>query len=325
MTLVAYARPLFAVAALLFGTSLTAEGGKASEHENSAPPDFLQEARRFRNATIGQQELALETLSLMPGTPWLLPTLDRSQVLQAMGAIWPDFFGNTVVAELALDDDLTEVLYYNPLLDVAIATLWAHSDRGDVVTAQISSMRALPGEHLKGDDNGVHQSPLWMGSLDPIGTLVESARMRVASFRGGRREQNSDAYDVAVEGMQAIIPRLHWLVEQKGKWGDAKWIEPLLLAIEDDLSMRDPMELLARAPQSGLETATALSALDRAFISQLGLDVVLEQDRTRFVVLSSLLDGRYYLFVKCELTSDQARCVPIQYTWIDVLGEDHDG
>lgn len=287
------------------------------------PSDILQ-PHRLRNAIVVRQQLALETLSLMPGTPWLLPGLGRDQVLHAMGAIWPDVFGNTIVVTTELDDGLTGALYYNPLLDVAVLTRWRHAD-GSAMASEMLSMGALPGENLGADHAlAVPQEPIWMRNPDPIGTLFDKTRERVADFgRTTYENGSSEDYGLAVNGMRAIVPRLHWLVEQKSQWADAKWLMPLTIAVEDDLGMQDPTELVARAPESSVEVATALSSLDRRRVSQLRLDVVLEQGRSRLAVFSNTHDGRYYLFVKCHLISDDTRCVPVQYLWTDVMGDSH--
>ena len=313
-----------AIALALLGV-VTASRTNAEDLQRTAASDIshnapLHELGQFRNGIASRQGPTLAALALMPGTPWLLPGLDEEQVLRAMRIIWGPFFENVITEHLNLGDGSTRALYYNPLLDAAVLTSWEQVDGSSKKIAEIS---AIPGEYLGPEySSSLVSNPQWMIGTDPVGTLIENAQSRLAAFRSSvRTDEVADrAYEAAVDGLRAIIPRLRWQVAHRSGWLDKKWINPLLSSVEDDLSLEDPEELLARVPQSDRETAVALAELDDDFSLQIRLSLVLEQEQSRVVVLSSPLDGRYYLFVRCDLTYDTSTCVPFQYIWIDVMG-----
>ena len=74
---------------------------------------------------------------------------------EALPALWRPFFANAVVQLGRAPSPAPVALYYNPLLDVAVTTLWEKQDGG----YRVVWARALPGERLADPEAAVVPLP----------------------------------------------------------------------------------------------------------------------------------------------------------------------
>ena len=230
----------------------------------------------------------------------------------SMAELWPAFFENTMVALGRLRSPAPRALYYNPLLDVAVSTIWEKRKGGWRLTV----IRALPGERLAGPPGNVPSRPSWVAADEsPIEALAATAAARLAAFRrahppGAKRAARiattfaGDAADA-----RAARPRLMWNARLRARWdsGTDPWLRPTLSDITRTLSAGDAKAVTAAAPATDAATAEAIAGLPAGFAKRLVLDMVLSAGEDGRLLIGSLPDdGEMYFLVLCRL--DGAAC-----------------
>ena len=105
-------------------------------------------------------------------------------------ALWRPFFENAVVTLGRLRSARPVALYYNPLLDVALLTVWEARGEGyRVVTA-----RALPGERLTDAGASATPVPSWLAAENgPVEALARTTTVRLDAFRLAHPAQSREA------------------------------------------------------------------------------------------------------------------------------------
>ena len=76
---------------------------------------------------------------------------------KSLSALWRPFFTNAIVKLGRLRSPAPVALQYNPLLDLAVFTLWEKQEEG----YRVASVRALPGERLAGPGGAAKLRPQW--------------------------------------------------------------------------------------------------------------------------------------------------------------------
>lgn len=270
--------------------------------EESPARQFAASALALRAAVVAGDERALAVLATMPGAGMV--------ARETLPALWNPSFTNAIVKLGRLRSSGPAALYYDPLLDIAVLTLWTRGDEG----YRVVSARALPGERLAEPDTAVAVEPSWMSAQDgAVGALSRTTATRLDAFRLAHptdaSEPGHDAtpFAVAAADLRAALPRLAWNLAQRVQWTDeAKpWLRPALVGIEEALTARDPAVLRAAAPGTDADTAAALAALPADFAAGLGLDMALESDGQERLLIGSLAtDGDTYILALCGLNAD---------------------
>ena len=240
-------------------------------------------------------------------------------------ALWGAFFENAMVKLGRLDAVVPAALYYNPLLDVALLTLWRR--QGDAYA--LYRARALPGERLQEPDTAVSLFPAWIGTdASPIETLVNIAGGRLAAFRRQHPLYTDEpgrattSFADAAANTRDVLARLAWNTAQRLRWTEAglPWLEASLVEVERALAVGDAGRLLAVAPETDAETAAELADLPADFIERLSLDMVLGGSGTDYLLIGSVPeDGGVYVFVACRLFGD--RCALRRFALLSVTGK----
>ena len=267
--------------------------------EESAARLFAAHALALRSAVVAGEERAAEVLATMPGAGMV--------AREMLPVLWGPSLANAVVKLGRLRSPEPAALYYDPLLDVAVLTLWARVDE----SYRVVSARALPGERLAAPDAAVAIEPSWVSAKDgAVGALARTTASRLDAFRrahpGDAREPGRDTatFAAAAADLRATLPRLAWNAAQRARWtGEAQaWLRPALAEVEKALAARDPAAPRAAAPETDAETAAALAALPAGFAANLALDMVLEAgEADRLLVGSLAADGDVYVLALCRL------------------------
>ena len=239
--------------------------------------------------------------------------------------MWPAFFGNAMVALGRLRSPRPAALYYNPLLDVAVATNWAKEDGG----WQVAAAQAFPGESFRGPPRAVPPRPSWM-SADPgmVEALSAITASRLADFHrfhppeatSGARVTTSFAEDAA--HARAAWPRLEWNARQHAGWtsGAQAWLRPTLAKVTETLSSGDAGVVAAAAPATDATTAEAVAGLPRGLAVRLTLDMILDAGGDRRLLIGSLPeDGQVYFLVMCRL--EGAACSLSRIVMVSLLDD----
>ena len=258
---------------------------------------FAAHALALRAAGLAGEEAAAEVLAAVPGAGTGGPP----------AALWRPFFANAIVKLGRLSSAAPVALYYNPLLDVAVVTLWEKQDGG----YRVASARVLPGERLAEPEAAVPSLPAWtVASAGPVDALARATAARLEAFRSAHPAQSAEAgrdaatFAAAAADMRAVLPRLVWNAAQSARWAEEvqPWLRPALAAVEQALAARDPAALVAEAPDTDAETAAALARLPAGFSARLALDMVLEAEGGGRLLVGSLPeDGDVYVLVLCRL------------------------
>ena len=96
--------------------------------------------------------------------------------------LWPPVFENAIVKLGRLRSPAPVALYYNPLLDVAVFTVWRKQGQA----YRVASIRAVPGERLADAAVAVALQPTWTkDKAAPIAALRSYLRQAVAVFSRG--------------------------------------------------------------------------------------------------------------------------------------------
>ena len=267
--------------------------------EESAARLFAAHALALRSAVVAGEERATEVLATMPGAGMV--------AREMLSVLWSPSFANAIVKLGRLRSSGPAALYYDPLLDVAVLTLWTRGGEGYRVVA----VRALPGERLAAPDAAVTIEPSWMSAEDgAVGALARTTMSRLDAFRHAHpadaREPGHDAatFAAAAADLRALLPRLAWNAAQRARWTDEAqpWLPPALAGVEKALAARDPAVLRAAAPGTDAQTAAALAALPAGFAAGLALDMALEAGETDRLLIGSLAaDGDIYVLALCRL------------------------
>ena len=289
--------------------------------ETTVLPDMSvleRQALALRQSAIDRGDMALRVLDIIPGIGWLLPQdvseVDRIGILKQL---WGSFFENAVVEIRDEETESPSVLYYNPLLDVALLTHW---ERPTILFHRIKGLRVLPGERLSTTDTVVSAAPGWMTGETPIETLYNTTRERLSAFKNSQipeyERTDDQRYELAVRDLRLAQPRLEWNMLQRAQWhGESNgWLSGTIAAIEETLSLGDATALLTRAVETEMETAMALVNLPEGFVDSLTLDMVLNYEgEDRLLVISLPEDGNVYIMAQCHLIPDAQLCLPRKY------------
>ena len=230
----------------------------------------------------------------------------------SLAELWPPFFENTMVALGRLRSPAPRALYYNPLLDVAVSTVWEKREGGWRLTA----IRAFPGERFTGPPGDVPSRPSWVTADErPVEALAATAAARLAVFHRAHPPKAKEASRIATTfagdaaDARAARPRLMWNVGQRARWtsGAEPWLRPTLANITEILSAGDAKTVTAAAPATDAATAEAIAGLQAGLAKRLVLDMVLSAgDDGRLLIGSLPDDGEMYFLVLCRL--DGAAC-----------------
>ncbi len=288
------------VYALTVATLLVA--APASSDEEPPARLFAASALALRSAAVAGEERALEVLSAMPGAG----AVGR----EMLPALWSPSFANAIVKLGRLRSTAPAALYYDPLLDIAVLTLWKRGDDG----YRVVSVRALPGERLAEPDTEVAIEPVWLSAQDGlVGALSRTTVARLDAFHHAHPPAATEpgrataTFAAAATDLRAALPRLAWRLAQRTQWTDGAkpWLRPALVAMEEALAGRDPAALRAAAPDTDPDTAAALAALPGDFVEGLELDMALESGTSERLLIASLADdGDTYLLALCSLNVD---------------------
>ena len=282
---------------LLF--SAFGEIGSARAATDSPARLFAASALAFHKAALAGEGSAMSVLSAMPGAATVSGAV--------LPALWGPFFENTVVRLGRLNASVPVALYLNPLLDVALFTLWQRQGDSYVV----HRARVLPGERLDGTRGSVSLFPAWIATKSPpTPALVRIAAQRLEQF--GRRHpvearapgRAMSTFATAAANARAAMARLAWNTAQRSTWTDERlpWLTATLSRIENALNSGDAASLTALAPETDAGTAAALVQLPRGFVERLSLDMVLgAAGNGRLLVGSIPEEGGVYVFAACRM------------------------
>ena len=279
-----------------------------SPAENTRPPATSEpirdanEARRF-----AAHALALRAEIVGGGGRRVLARIPGASSRSASTGLWPAFFQNAIAAFGRLRSPNPAALYYNPLLDVAVTTVWERRDE----SWRVAVVRALPGEWLAGGRGVAPPMPSWLSSKDaPVEALAATAAARLDAFHRAHPPEAAEAVRTASKfaeeaaAARAALPRLRWHARQLGRWaaGAEPWLRPTLEAISAALSSGTAKAVMAAAPATDPATAQAVAGLPEGLTKRLVLDMVLEAGRKGRLLIGSLAeDGEMYFLVLCRL------------------------
>ena len=222
--------------------------------------------------------------------------------------LWSPFFGNSIVKLGRLASSAPVVLYYNPLLDIAIMSYWQKQEDGFL----ISSIRALPGERLSDPNALASLHPSWMVAATPIEELTSITRNRLGAFESANpansREGaiNSLSFANAARDMRLVLSRLALNAKMRTSWTEEKmpWLFRALEDVEKALTTYDADYLLSMSPDTDAETTAVLSSLPAGFAENLTLDAVFDAGDSHQMLIGSLPeDGDVYVLALCRLES----------------------
>ena len=275
---------------------------------------FVAHALALRAAGVAGEKSAAEFLAGVPGIG-----LGEQATLTAL---WTPFFANAIVKVGRLTSSGPAALYYNPLLDVAVLTLWEKTG----TDYRVVSVRALPGERLTDPNTAARVRPSWMTGESPMVALVWTTNTRLEAFRlahpAGSREPARSATTFAADAadFRAVLPRLLWNAAQRAQWTDEAqpWLRPILAEVEGALMAGDPAALAAVAPDTDPETASVLSDLPAGFTENLALDMTIQLGEKDQLLIGSLPnDGDVYLLILCQ--RGEAACTLRRFVLISLL------
>ena len=265
--------------------------------QQSNPQRFAAQALAFRTAAIERSDAATKILVTIPG----------SVPVDVLPELWHSFFENAIVKLGRLRAPVPVALYYNPLLDIAVITVWEQKDGH----YRVAVIRALPGERLAAPTAPVPDQPAWMIDDDPITTLAGVTATRLDTFRQAHpaeaqnaAEHNGVTFAAAAANMRAALPRLLWNAGIRTQWtAEAEpWLFPALSQVDEALAARTAAALTAAAPDTDTTVADAIAGLPTAFAAHLTLDMVLPAGKEKRLLIGSMPDdGDVYLFVLCRL------------------------
>ena len=267
--------------------------------EDSPERQFASSALALRAAVVAGEERALDVLAAMPGA--------GMAARETLPALWSPSFANAIVKLGRLRSDGPTALYYDPLLDIAVLTLWTRGEEG----YRVAAVRALPGARLAEPGAAIRVEPAWLSAQDgAVGALSRTTTARLDAFRLAHPADatgpglDTTPFATAAADLRAALPRLAWGLAQRAQWADeAKpWLRPVLVEVEEALAARDPAALTAAAPDTDADTAAALVSLPAGFVEGLELDMVIEAaGQDRLLIGSQAADGDTYVLALCGL------------------------
>ena len=279
----------------------------APGHSATAEPDagaFVAHALALRAAGVKGE--AAQVLADIPGA-------GRVDGKERLGVLWAPFFDNAIVKLGRLLAPAPAALYYNPLLDVALLTLWERQGE----RYRVLWVRALPGERLAEPGAEAPLGPSWMGvEAGPMQALAQTTAARLAAFRAvhpaDSREPGRDAstFASAAADFRAALPRLVWNAAQRARWTqDARpWLRPALAVIEAVLGTGEAGALRGLAPETDAEVAAALAEMPAGFARGLALDMALDIGAGEHLLIGSRPEeGDVYVLVRCLLKGGTCR------------------
>ena len=276
---------------MLLAMAVTVSGRTAAQDRDA-------DARLFAG-----QVLSLRTAGVA-GADWLgtmLPGLAGADGEASASILWAPFFENAVIGFEEQHSPTPSVLYYNPLLDVALVTRWRKPQERYGVT----HIHALPGERLAGPRAAVSPRPRWLVADEgPIDALADLTAARLAAFRRAPSANTPSAERNKAADRRVVLSRLASNAAMRVRWTEKSesWLEPALGEVRKALASRSAAALRRQAPETDAESAEALSDLPADFVARLGLDMTLEiGGRERLLIGSSPDDGDIYIFVLCRL------------------------
>ena len=289
-------------------------------HSAAQEPDarlFAAHVLDLRAAGVAGEQETADFLASLPG----LGIVDE----ETLPILWSPFFTNAIVKLGRLRSAAPAALYYDPLLDIALLTLWERQGEGYGVV----SARAFPGDRLSNPVAAATLQPPWMATEEnPFEALARIASERLGAFRrmhpAEAREAGRTTTTFAADAadMRAVLPRLAWNVAQRLEWteGTHAWLPGTVAAIETAFGGSDPAALIEAAPDTDAETAATVAGLPPAFAEGLALDMTLQTGGDDRLLIASLPDdGDIYLFVFCRLEGDA--CTLRRFMLIPLLGE----
>ena len=257
---------------------------------------FAAHALALRASSVAGEEAAIRFLARIPG----LNAAAEAPVL------WSPFFENAVVKLGRLASPRPVALYYNPLLDVAVFTLWRKREGG----YEVASARALPGERLGDRGAAAPPRPSWIASKDgPVLALTAAAEKRLAVFGKAHPEEAAApgrdpvTFAAAAADMRAALPRISWNAVGQARRANAppSWLGPALARIGETLAAGNAAAIAAAAPETDAATAEVLAGLPPAFARGLVLDMELDAGAGESLLIGSLPeDGSDYVLVLCR-------------------------
>ena len=277
---------------------------------------FAAHVLDLRAAGVAGEQHAVDFLASLPG----------SAIVDAgsLPILWSPFFANAIVKLGRLQSLGPAALYYDPLLDTAVLTLWKKEGEGYVV----ASARALPGDRLANPEAGATLLPPWMtAEVNPLEALARNASARLESFRQAHPAEEQDAaratttFAADAADMRALLPRLAWNAARQLEWTDGTqpWLPDTLAAIQAAFDTSDPAALMEAAPDTDVETAATLTGLPPAFADGLALDMTLETGEADRLLIGSLPEeGDVYVLVFCRLEGEA--CALRRVMLISLLG-----
>ena len=277
---------------------------------------FAAHALALRAVGVAGEGPAAEILAVMPGA-------GMAGDAESLTALWRPFFANAIVKLGRLRSPAPAALYYNPLLDVAVFTLWEKQEGG----YRVAAARALPGERLAEPEVPAPPLPSWTAADGPVEALARTTAARLEAFRSAHPAKAAEAggdtttFAAAAADMQAALPRLVRNAAQSVEWTDEAqpWLRPTLAEVEEALAARDPAALAAAAPGTDADTAAAFARLPAGFAAGLTLDMVLEAEGNGRLLIGSLPeDGDVYVLVLCRLSGGV--CALRRFVLISLLG-----
>ena len=267
----------------------------AWEPEEDDPSRFATAAVDFRTAATVGADAALAVLGEIPGF-----------VPPAPEMLWRPYFSNTIVKLGRLYSPAPVAMYYNPLLDVAVITVWEKTGGAFEITA----IRALPGTHLMDSLAVAGNAPEWLTSEFPLEVLIDTASARLRAFSethplGAFQGADEDAVPAAdAESIKTVLLRLGRNALGRVRWetGDEPWLTMTLGQVENALSSASSDLISAAAPDTDPETAAALGELPTGYVDRLMLDMVFEYGESGRLIFGSLPDdGDVYVLVSCTI------------------------
>ena len=276
---------------------------------------FAAHAIALRSSGIAGGNEIVEAMSVMPGVGIV------DEVVSPI--LWSEFFKNAIVKLGRLSSPAPAALYYNPLLDTMVLTLWEKQG----VDYRMTSMRALLGENSADRDSVTSLAPSWMVAEDgPIEALIRVTNMRLEAFGRSHPAKSIEAgqddisFAVAAAEFRATLPRLAWYASQSTRWTlqPEAWLTSVLIEVEKTLAAKDVEALMAAAPATDLETSTTLAKLPDGFVTGLTLDMVLDVGKRNHLLICSLPDdGDLYIFVLCRM--EESACVLERFALVSLL------
>ena len=122
---------------------------------------FAAHALTLRAAGVAGDDAAIDVLAALPGAGAVSP--------DSLPVLWVPFFENAMVKLGRLQSAGPVALYYNPLLDIAVFTLWERHGKA----YRVRLARAVPGERLNDAGAVMPLRPQWMASENnPIEVLA---------------------------------------------------------------------------------------------------------------------------------------------------------